>query len=32
VVGARNAGLHAEHLELANEDVLGLAARLGLLG
>ena len=32
VVGARHAGLHAEHLELANEDVLGMAQRLGLLG
>jgi FMN phosphatase YigB (HAD superfamily) len=31
VVGARNAGLHAEHLELAHEDVLGLVARMGLL-
>ncbi len=31
VVGARNAGLHAEHLELAHEDVLGMVARLGLL-
>lgn len=30
VVGARNAGLHAEHLELAQEDVLGLVDRLGL--
>ena len=32
VHGARNAGLHAEHLELANEDVIGLVGRLGLLG
>lgn len=31
VLGARNAGLHAEHLELAHEDVLGLVARMGLL-
>lgn len=31
VIGARNAGLHAEHLELANEDVLALTDRLGLL-
>ncbi|MBL8001055.1 MAG: HAD family phosphatase [Flavobacteriales bacterium] len=31
VVGARQAGLHAEHLELANEDVLAMVARLGLL-
>lgn len=29
--GARKAGLHAEHLELANEDVIGLASRLGLV-
>ncbi len=32
VHGARAAGLHAEHLELANEDVIGLVERLGLLG
>ncbi|MGV3636536.1 MAG: HAD family hydrolase [Flavobacteriales bacterium] len=31
VHGARHAGLHAEHLELAHEDVIGLTARLGLL-
>lgn len=31
VEGARKAGLHAEHLELANEDVVGLVDRLGLL-
>ena len=31
VIGARAAGLQAEHLELANEDVLTLVARLGLL-
>ncbi len=31
VHGARAAGLRAEHLELEKEDVLGLAARLGLL-
>lgn len=31
VEGARNAGLHAEHLELANENVCGLVERLGLL-
>ncbi|MFT3884402.1 MAG: HAD family phosphatase [Flavobacteriales bacterium] len=31
VIGARHAGLHAEHLELANEDVVGLAERLGLV-
>ncbi|HRH68355.1 MAG TPA: HAD family phosphatase [Flavobacteriales bacterium] len=31
VIGARQAGLHAEHLELAREDVLGLAQRLALL-
>ncbi|HRF79138.1 MAG TPA: HAD family phosphatase [Flavobacteriales bacterium] len=29
--GARHAGLHAEHLELANDDVIGLVERLGLL-
>lgn len=29
--GARKAGLHAEHLELANEDVIGLVDRLGLV-
>jgi glucose-1-phosphatase len=31
VVGARQAGLHAEHLELEREDVLGMVERLGLL-
>jgi len=31
VIGARTAGLHAEHLELDHEDVLGMVARLGLL-
>jgi putative hydrolase of the HAD superfamily len=31
VEGARKAGLHAEHLELAHEDILGLTERLGLL-
>ena len=31
VVGARNAGLHAEHLELAHEDVLAMVERLALL-
>ncbi|MEZ4789777.1 MAG: HAD family phosphatase [Flavobacteriales bacterium] len=31
VHGARAAGLNAEHLELANEDVIGLVDRLGLL-
>ncbi len=31
VEGARRAGLHADYLELANEDVLGLVKRLGLL-
>lgn len=31
VHGARRAGLQAEHLELANEDVIGLVQRLGLL-
>lgn len=31
VVGARAAGLQAEHLELKQEDVLGLVNRLGLL-
>ncbi|MBK7944564.1 MAG: HAD family phosphatase [Flavobacteriales bacterium] len=31
VHGARAAGLRAEHLELANEDVAALAERLGLL-
>lgn len=31
VEGARRAGLQAEHLDLAREDVLGLVARLGLL-
>lgn len=32
VHGARAAGLNAEHLELANEDVIGLVDRLGLVG
>jgi putative hydrolase of the HAD superfamily len=31
VVGARNAGLHAEHLELEKEDVVAMVKRLGLL-
>ena len=31
VIGAREAGLCAEHLELATEDVLGMVKRLGLL-
>ena len=31
VHGARAAGLNAEHLELANEDVIGLVERVGLL-
>ena len=31
VRGARQAGLHAEHLELAHEDILGLTQRLRLL-
>jgi len=31
VHGARKAGLHAEHLELAHEDVIGLTSRLGLI-
>jgi glucose-1-phosphatase len=31
VVGARNAGLHAEHLELEHEDVIGLTSRLALI-
>lgn len=31
VHGAREAGLQAEHLELANEDVIALVERLGLL-
>jgi putative hydrolase of the HAD superfamily len=31
VIGARAAGLHAEHLELEREDVLGMVERLGLL-
>lgn len=30
VIGAREAGLHAEHLDLAKEDVLTMANRLGL--
>lgn len=30
VIGAREAGLHAEHLELEKEDVIAMAARLGL--
>lgn len=31
VEGARTAGLHAEHLDLAHEDIRGLVNRLGLL-
>lgn len=31
VTGARQAGLHAEHLDLAQEDILKMAARLGLI-
>ena len=31
VVGAREAGLHAEHLELDKEDIVGMAIRLGLI-
>ncbi|MBL7953257.1 MAG: HAD family phosphatase [Flavobacteriales bacterium] len=31
VNGAREAGLNAEHLELASEDVVGLVRRIGLL-
>lgn len=31
VIGAREAGLHAEHLELEKEDVVGMVKRLGLL-
>ncbi len=31
VEGARRAGLHAEHLDLAREDVVGLVERIGLL-
>lgn len=31
VIGAREAGLHAEHLELAREDVVAMAGRLGVL-
>ncbi len=31
VAGARHAGLMAEHLDLAKEDILGLVERLGLL-
>ena len=31
VHGARRAGLHAEHLELEKEDVIGLVGRLGLM-
>ena len=31
VVGARSAGLHAEHLELEKEDVVAMVKRLGLL-
>lgn len=31
VVGARKAGLHAEHLELANEDLVAMVRRLKLL-
>jgi putative hydrolase of the HAD superfamily len=30
VEGARRAGLHAEHLELEKEDVIGMVRRLGL--
>lgn len=32
VEGARKAGLHVEHLDLAKEDVIQLVERLGLLG
>lgn len=32
VEGARKAGLQAEHLDLEQEDVVGLVRRLGLLG
>lgn len=31
VEGARRAGLHAEHLELAHEDICAMVERLGLL-
>ena len=31
VIGAREAGLHAEHLELDKEDVVELVARMGLI-
>lgn len=31
VIGARSAGLHAEHLELAREDIVALCRRLDLL-
>lgn len=31
VIGARAAGLHAEHLDLGREDVLAMVERLGLL-
>ncbi len=31
VIGARAAGLHAEHLDLQQEDVLALVERLGLM-
>lgn len=31
VIGARNAGLKAEHLELEKEDVIAMVRRLGLL-
>lgn len=31
VIGAREAGLHAEHLDLAKEDVVKLIARVGLM-
>lgn len=31
VEGVRKAGLRAEYLELANEDVIGLCGRLGLV-
>ena len=31
VIGARAAGLHAEHLDLTHEEVLSMAVRLGLV-
>ncbi|MEZ4808558.1 MAG: HAD family phosphatase [Flavobacteriales bacterium] len=31
VIGARKAGLHAEHLDLEREDVIGLCGRMGLV-